>query len=122
MKAIKCIFALTTALIMCSVSFSQVQAQNKTATTSTSSTKTETFTVGGKCEMCKARIEKAAKVTGVTKAVWDQKTQKLSLTYTPSRVTVQAVQKAIAAVGHDAGQLKADKKVYDKLPGCCKYR
>ena len=33
-----------------------------------------------------------------------------------------AITRQLAAAGHDCGSLKADKKVYDKLPGCCKYR
>lgn len=84
--------------------------------------KTETFVVGGNCEMCKARIEKAAKVSGVSKALWDQKTKKLTLTYEPAKVKVLTVQKAVAAAGHDAGTVKADSKAYNKLPSCCKYR
>jgi copper chaperone CopZ len=84
--------------------------------------KTEVFNVKGNCESCKARIEKAAKVTGVTNAVWDTKTKKLTLTYDPAKVKTDAVLKAIAAVGHDNDKFKATDKVYNSLPGCCKYR
>jgi copper chaperone CopZ len=98
-------------------------ASNKPAIVQKSaSTKTETFLVGGKCDMCKARIEKTAKVAGVSKADWNKQTKKLTLTYDPSKVKVSTVQKALAAVGHDAGPVKADDAVYAKLPGCCKYR
>lgn len=85
-------------------------------------TKTEVLNVGGKCTMCKTRIEKTAMVTGVTKAVWDSKTKKLSLTYNPAKVKTDAVLKALAAVGHDSDKFKATDKVYNSLPGCCKYR
>lgn len=82
-----------------------------------------TFYVGGKCEMCKARIEKAAKKQeGVTSAKWNAKKQKLALVYDNTKTNVQKVQKAIAAVGHDAGNIKATDKAYNGLPGCCKYR
>jgi copper chaperone CopZ len=116
MKSFKVIIALTLTLVLGSITMAQ------TVVKSSSVVKTESFSVGGNCEMCKARIEKAAKVTGVTKAVWDVKTKKLTLTYNPATVKVLTVQKAVAAVGHDAGSVKADGNVYNKLPSCCKYR
>ena len=85
-------------------------------------TKTETIKVSGKCETCKARIEKAAKVDGVTKADWNTKTKVLTLVYNPAKVKSDDVQKKIAAVGHDTPKYKATDKAYNALPGCCKYR
>jgi len=84
--------------------------------------KTETIKVAGNCETCKARIEKTAKVDGVTKADWNQKTKILTLVYDPSKVKSDDVQKKIAAVGHDTPKYKATDKAYNALPGCCKYR
>jgi mercuric ion binding protein len=85
-------------------------------------TKTETIKVSGKCETCKARIEKAAKVDGVTKADWSTKTKVLTLVYNPAKVKSDDVQKKIAAVGHDTPKYKATAAAYNTLPGCCKYR
>jgi copper chaperone CopZ len=85
-------------------------------------TKTETIKVSGKCETCKARIEKAAKVDGVTKADWSTKTKVLTLVYNPAKVKSDDVQKKIAAVGHDTPKYKATAAAYNALPGCCKYR
>jgi len=85
-------------------------------------TKTETIKVSGKCETCKARIEKAAKVDGVTKADWNTKTKVLTLVYNPAKVKSDDVQKKIAAVGHDTPKYKATAAAYNALPGCCKYR
>jgi len=85
-------------------------------------TKTETIKVSGNCESCQARIEKAAKVDGVSKASWDKTTKLLTLVYDPSKVKSDDIQKKIAAVGHDTEKYKADDKAYTKLPGCCKYR
>lgn len=83
----------------------------------------KTFVVGGKCEMCQTRIQKAAKaVPGVLTAAWNQKTKKCSVVFDNSKTSVDKIQKAIAAVGHDAGNCKASDAVYNKLPGCCKYR
>lgn len=47
--------------------------------------KTETLQVSGNCDMCKARIEKAAKVEGVSKADWDQKSMVLTVTFDPAK-------------------------------------
>jgi len=85
-------------------------------------TKTESIKVSGNCETCKARIEKAAKVDGVTKADWNTKTKVLTLVYDPAKVKSDDVQKKIAAVGHDTPKYKTTTAVYNALPGCCKYR
>lgn len=85
-------------------------------------TKTETLKVSGNCGMCKERIESAAKVEGVTKAEWDKSTKMLTLAYNPSVVKSDDILKKIAAVGHDTEKYKADTKIYNGLPGCCKYR
>jgi len=80
--------------------------------------------VNGKCnEMCKPRIEKAAKaVPGVLSATWNLKAQKLTLVYDNTKTDTKKVQKAVADSGHDSGNIKASQATYDKLPGCCKYR
>ena len=81
------------------------------------------FGVKGSCDMCSARIGTAAKnVKGVQSAHWDKDAQKIHLQYNPDLTTPDAVSRAIAKVGHDTDQYKADDSVYDKLPGCCKYR
>ena len=87
----------------------------------TSSSKTVTIKVWGNCESCQARIEKAARVNGVEKADWNIQTKILTLSYNPSVITPDQVQKNIAAVGHDTEKYKADDKAYNNLPGCCKY-
>jgi copper chaperone CopZ len=84
-------------------------------------TKTETFKVLGNCEMCKARIEKAVKEEGATKADWNQETKLLKVTFIPSKTSIDAFTKKLAAVGHDTEKLKAEDNVYDSLPACCKY-
>jgi len=81
------------------------------------------LTVQGLCEMCKERIEKAAKsISGVTSANWDIKTKQLHLGFDPAKTSADAVAKAIAKAGHDTDKYKADKATYDALPDCCKYR
>ena len=85
------------------------------------SAKTESFKVWGKCDMCKARIEKTVKVEGVTNASWDQKTQLLTVTYDPSKTGKDDLSKKLASVGHDTEKYKAPDDVYAKLPACCHY-
>ncbi len=85
--------------------------------------KTETITAKGNCGMCESRIEKAAgSVDGVTKAEWNAKTNKLQVTYDAKKTDIHKIEMAVAKVGHDTEHHKADDKVYNALPGCCKYR
>ena len=79
--------------------------------------------VQGLCEMCKERIEKAAKdVKGVSSATWDMEKKELHLNFDPSQTSLDAISKAIAKAGHDTDKDKADQSTYDALPGCCQYR
>lgn len=81
------------------------------------------FGVRGVCDMCKKRIETAAKsVNGVLSAQWDKDKQMIHLQYDPSKTSVDAISLAIAKVGHDTDTHKADQAAYDRLPACCKYR
>lgn len=83
----------------------------------------EMFSVSGNCEMCKERIEKAAKsVKGVLSASWDVNTRKMNVEYNSKETSKDAIQKAIAKVGHDTEKVKANDNVYNNLPDCCKYR
>lgn len=84
-------------------------------------TKTDTFKVYGNCGMCKNRIEKAAKLEGVTSAVWNVDTKIMTVTYDSVKVTNENIQKKIAMVGHDTEKQTAKEDVYKKLPGCCFY-
>lgn len=99
-----------------------VFASNTYAQTQIVKTKTETIKVSGNCDMCKARIEKAAKIDGVTKAEWDKKDKTLTVTFDPAKTNMDAIGKKVAAAGHDNDKAKATDKAYDKLPGCCQYR
>ncbi len=79
--------------------------------------------VQGLCDMCRTRIEKTAlSVNGVTSATWDKATGQLHLNFDPSRTSLDAIGKALAAAGHDNTLHRAPDAVYNALPGCCKYR
>jgi copper chaperone CopZ len=80
------------------------------------------FTVYGNCGMCKERIETAAKsVEGVLTASWDEDSLVFTLSYNAELTNQQAIEEAIAAVGHDTENERADDKVYKRLHHCCKY-
>jgi copper chaperone CopZ len=84
--------------------------------------KVEKVKVYGNCDMCKARIEKAAKaVDGVSSANWDKKTKMLDLAFDDSKTDVKKVEVAIAKAGHDTPLVKATDETYNKLPSCCHY-
>jgi membrane fusion protein, copper/silver efflux system len=81
------------------------------------------FLVSGNCDMCRARIEKAAlSVNGVSAAKWDAKTRKISVDFDSTRTDQIIIQKAIAKVGHDTELFNADDVTYKSLPECCHYR
>ena len=119
MKTVKIIIVAVLAITLCSNSFAQMVDHSKMDMTAT---KTETLKVSGNCDMCKARIEKAAKLDGVSKAEWDSKSKILSVTYDPAKTNIDQVSRKVAAAGHDNEKVKADEKAYSSLPGCCKYR
>jgi hypothetical protein len=85
------------------------------------SIKTESFQVSGNCDMCKERIEKAAKDEGAKSASWDSKTKMLTVTYDPSKTSKDGLSRKIASAGHDTEKFRAPDDVYAKLPGCCHY-
>ncbi|MEI6049813.1 MAG: heavy-metal-associated domain-containing protein [Bacteroidota bacterium] len=96
-------------------------ASSQTGTKDSGKQKTESFKVWGNCGMCKDRIEKAVKEEGATSASWDIKTKMVTVSFDPSKTSVDALDKKLASVGHDTEKYKADDKVYNALPACCKY-
>jgi hypothetical protein len=82
----------------------------------------DSFKVSGKCDMCKSRIEKTVKsIKGVTGAEWNASTGVLMYA-SNGKVKNEDVSNALIKVGHDTEFGKASDKVYNSLPGCCKYR
>ena len=129
MKTVKIIIVALLAVVLGTNSFAQMHDHSKMDMSKTktdskmdmASTKTESIKVWGECETCQSKIEKAAKVDGVTKANWNKETKILSLVYDPSKIKSDDIQKKIAAVGYDTEKYKGDDKAYAKLPGCCQY-
>lgn len=116
MKSVKLFFAAIIVLIV-GVSAYAIQG----VVPQKSGTKTDTVKVLGNCSMCKMRIERAAMVAGVSSASWNGRTKVLTITYNPSQIKNEDIQKRIAAAGHDTEKYRATDKAYNSLPGCCQY-
>lgn len=81
-----------------------------------------TVEVAGNCGQCKKRIEKAAlSVEGVKMAAWDEDTKVLSVMINEEKTSMDKVEKAVAAVGHDTKNVRAKDEDYENLHHCCKY-
>ncbi len=98
--------------------------KNNTQKTVASAVKDSTITIEvfGSCEMCKMRIEEAAKGKGVKTAIWDVDTKLLSLQFDPSVTTTAKVEQRIVDAGHDTKDKKSKENIYKELPDCCRYR
>ena len=77
------------------------------------------FKVKGNCEMCKTRIESAAKKAGAKTAVYSIDLQ--TLTIETDKVSSDDILKKVAEAGHDNEKFKASDTTYEGLPGCCHY-
>ncbi|MFP2995067.1 heavy-metal-associated domain-containing protein [Spongiivirga sp. MCCC 1A20706] len=83
---------------------------------------TENVFIAGNCEMCAARINKAAlSVAGVLSSDWDRDTKLLEISFNSKQTNLNKIEKAIAKAGHDTKNHKAKSNTYNELPGCCKY-
>lgn len=83
---------------------------------------TTTFEVAGVCEMCKERILKAVDVKGVKNAEYKLASHELTVTYVPTKISIEQIHFLLNNVGHDTSLSKAPKDKYEKIHGCCNYR
>jgi periplasmic mercuric ion binding protein len=73
------------------------------------------------CGDCKERIEETLNYTkGVKFSELDLETMKLTVKYSPKKISLQQIKEKIVSVGYDADELKADAEALEKLPACCK--
>ncbi len=80
-----------------------------------------TFKVWGNCETCKDAIENSLAIDGIAEANWNMDSKLISVSYDSTKVSLDQIEKNIAAVGYDNVQYKGDDKAYENLPQCCKY-
>ncbi|WP_183148029.1 TonB-dependent receptor domain-containing protein [Chryseobacterium nematophagum] len=79
------------------------------------------FQVKGNCEMCKERIENAARKAGAKTAIYSIDNQTLTLETDDNLISPDTILKKIAEVGHDNEKFKASNSSYESLPPCCHY-
>lgn len=78
-------------------------------------------TPGVQCDECKRRIEEYIKYEdGVTKVVVYPKSHYTQVTYLTDRTNIENIKTAIANIGYDADDVKANEEAYKKLPKTCK--
>jgi copper chaperone CopZ len=71
--------------------------------------------------MCKETIEGSLKVAGISKADWNVDSKIMTVAYDSSKISLDQIQKSIAAVGYDTEKYKGDDKAYHELAECCQY-
>src|SRR5690606_11112906 len=82
---------------------------------------TITFEVAGNCAMCKQRIEKAAKINGVSQATWNIENGMATAVFTPNVPSSKNINQSIADAGHDTDETRAKQQFYEELHQCCLY-
>lgn len=72
------------------------------------------------CGDCKDRIEEKLNYTkGVKFAELDLETKKVTIKYSPKKISSQQIKEIISSIGYDADDVKADPEKVKKLPACC---
>ncbi|MBK9108798.1 MAG: hypothetical protein IPM92_10645 [Saprospiraceae bacterium] len=83
--------------------------------------KSEVVRVYGNCNMCKKRIEKAAKLKNKVNAEWDNETKLAKISYDSVKTNSSDVLKRVALAGYDSDVYRASDDTYKKLHACCQY-
>ncbi len=82
----------------------------------------ETFKVFGNCTMCKKTIENGVNtLDGIKSAKWGVDSKKMTVKFDAEKVSLVDIKKAIAGVGYDTEDYRAEDAVYKDLHGCCQY-
>jgi copper chaperone CopZ len=72
------------------------------------------------CESCGGRFEREIPfIKGVKDYSFDEKAMTITITYNTKQTTPDKLKLAIAAMGFDADEVKADPKAVAKLDECC---
>jgi len=80
-----------------------------------------TFKVWGNCEMCKETIEGSLKSDGINSTDWNKDTKIISVSFDTTKISLDNIQKNVAAVGYDNEKYKGNDIAYGNLPECCQY-
>ena len=75
------------------------------------------------CQMCVETIQTAVKkVEGVISVTVDLKEKMAHVNFDAAKTTQEKIEKAIAAAGYDANNIKRDEEAHAKLPACCQLK
>ncbi|MGZ3931468.1 MAG: heavy-metal-associated domain-containing protein [Bacteroidia bacterium] len=77
--------------------------------------------VWGNNEKCKATIEKASRIDGVSKADWSIESKLLTLKFDTLKVNLDQILESVAHAGYDNEKYYADDYTYGALPPECQY-
>lgn len=81
---------------------------------------TAVIQTSAECGDCKDRLEEAMNyLKGVKFAELDLETMKLTVKYSPSKLSLQEIKEKISSIGYDADEVKANQDAVQKLPACC---
>ena len=106
------------AFVLALFSFANLNAQTPAPTSKNAVIKIKT---SGECDMCKKSIEsEVGKMSGVKKVTLDIETKILTVEYNTKKTSPDKIRKAIAGIGYDADDVKANNRAQKELPGCCK--
>lgn len=73
------------------------------------------------CEMCEENIRDGLIYEkGIKRITFDLEKSEIYVKYNPKQTDLQEIKAKIIALGYTADELKADKKAFEGLPGCCK--
>ena len=73
------------------------------------------------CGMCEKTVKTAlGSLDGVHQVAVDMDEKVVTVRYDDAKVHLKALEKAIAKVGYNANDTKAEPKAYADLPMCCK--
>lgn len=85
--------------------------------------KSEKFIVHGNCEMCKTRIDSAAKKTyGVIAATWDINSKIINVVFNTNKTSIDSIHLSISKMGYRTDKIVADSIGYQQLPTCCQVK
>lgn len=114
MRSLTKIFLLLSGIVM--------MACGNNAGSNVTANSNATFKIWGNCEMCKETIEGSLKVQGVKTAEWNKDTKMMTVAFDSTKVTLDQIEKNVAAVGYDTEKYKGDDHAYAGLPECCQYQ
>lgn len=117
MKTIKTILAILITMIAIQTSFAQAAKKNEKAIIKT----TIYCNHCKECETCGKNIKtNLLKINGLKMYELDAEKMTITVYYNGQKTDLTAIKTAIAKLGFDADDVKADQAGYEKLDDCCK--